>query len=58
MKRYLNYLKNRKGQGTTEYIVILAIAVGIVMSIFWPKIRTALTDKTGKIVQGIEKAGD
>ena len=49
--------KNRKGQGTTEYIVIMAIAVGLVVTIFWSQIKGRLTTKVTEISTGIEQAG-
>ena len=49
--------KNRKGQGTTEYIVIMAIAVGLVVTIFWSQIRGLLVTKVGEISTGIQQAG-
>ena len=50
-------LKNRKGQGTTEYIVIMAIAVMLVTTIFWGQIKGVLNSKVGGIVTGIHQAG-
>ena len=57
MKRYLSCLKNQKGQGTTEYIIILAIAVSPALVVFWDQIKPKLSDKVGKIASGIERAG-
>lgn len=54
MKRILN---SRKGQGTTEYIVIMAIAVTLVTTIFWGQIKGVLQSKVGGIVTGISSAG-
>lgn len=54
MKRYLNYLKaNNKGQGMTEYVVILALVVGLIVA-FFPTIREKITDKSKKIGTMIE----
>ncbi len=52
MNRYMNYLKSRKGQGTTEYIVILALIIGLLV-VFFPTIETAIKDKAGKIAETI-----
>ncbi len=49
-------LRNRKGQGTTEYIVILAIVIIALMS-FWNPIKKVLTARTGEIVSDIGQAG-
>ncbi len=54
MKRYLSYLKNQKGQGMTEYIVIVALAVGMI-TLFFPTIRNAIKDKAGDIAREIKK---
>ena len=53
-----NVLKNRKGQGTTEYVVILAIAVALAATIFWPAVKGVLTPKVTAITQGIQSAGN
>ncbi len=34
---------NRRGQGTTEYIVILAIVVAIAIGVIWMKLNTNLS---------------
>jgi len=31
----MRLLRNKKGQGTTEYIAIVAIAVGIAIALIW-----------------------
>jgi hypothetical protein len=46
-------LRSRKGQGTTEYIVILAIAVALAVGIFWTKLRDPLRNKVQDISQDI-----
>jgi Flp pilus assembly pilin Flp len=54
MKRYWNYLKNnRKGQGTTEYVVILAFIITMVI-MFFPKISAKISGKSEKIANMIE----
>lgn len=53
MKRYFGYLKhNHKGQNTTEYVVILALVIGMIV-LFFPKIRTAVENKSLKIADTI-----
>lgn len=39
-----NLLNNKRGQGATEYILLLVVVVGLVM-IFGPRIKTAVTGK-------------
>ena len=56
-----NMLKNNRGQGATEYILLVAVVVGIVM-LFGPKIKqnlgqttNDLSDKIGQSVQDSTK---
>ena len=44
---------NQKGQGTTEYIVILAIIVGIAVTIFMTPLKNALNGKVASVVSDI-----
>ena len=54
MKRYWNYLKNnQKGQGTTEYVVILAFIIAMIV-MFFPKIQSKIAGKSDKIASMIE----
>lgn len=46
-------LKNNRGQGATEYILLVAVVVGIVM-MFGPKIKEKLKDTTDKLGSQIE----
>jgi Flp pilus assembly pilin Flp len=56
MKKFKNFsnklLKNQKGQGATEYILLLVVVVALVM-LFKDKIKTTmdgkLTELSGKI---------
>ena len=48
-------LRNRKGQGTTEYIVILALVVIAVIA-FWGRIKTVLDSKVTTVTSGIASA--
>ncbi|MFZ3229581.1 MAG: hypothetical protein WA160_05205 [Pseudobdellovibrio sp.] len=43
-----NNLKNQKGQGATEYILLLVVVVGLVIA-FGPKIKKMVSDKTGAL---------
>ena len=51
------FIRCRKGQGTTEYIVILAIAMGIALTIFWGPIKDKLKSRVTDISRGIEQSG-
>ncbi len=58
MKKMLNkltpkFLKNEKGQGATEYILLLVIVVAIAM-LFKDKIKTAIEAKTADLNQQIQ----
>lgn len=43
-----NPIKNNRGQGATEYILLLVVVVGLVVA-FGPKIKKAINDKTGSL---------
>ena len=49
-------LRSKKGQGSTEYIVIIALAVLFLTGIFWRPVRSALSTKVTQIIQGITQA--
>ena len=53
-------LKNRKGQGTTEYIVILAIVVGLAIALFGTSsgFKTMIGFKLNQIITNISSAGN
>ena len=48
-----NLIKNERGQGATEYILLVAVVVGVVMA-FGPKLKTKLEETTGKLSKGID----
>lgn len=48
-------LKNNRGQGATEYILLVAVVVGIVM-MFGPKIKSKLTQTTDQLGGNIDSA--
>ena len=55
-----NLAKNNRGQGATEYILLVAVVVGIVM-LFGPKIKDKLTGSGGatdKIGSGMDNVID
>lgn len=47
-----NFLKNERGQGATEYILLLVVVVGLVM-IFKDKIQTTVKDKISSLSSDI-----
>lgn len=52
-----NMLKNNRGQGATEYILLVAVVVGIVM-VFGPAIKSKLrstTDTLGDNIGNVTK---
>lgn len=53
-------LHSKKGQGTTEYIVILAIVVAIAVTIVWHNLggnNGVLSAKVGQITNKINEVG-
>ncbi len=50
-------LKNNRGQGATEYILLVAVVVGIVM-MFGPKIKSKLSETTEQLGSNIQKSAD
>ena len=44
---------NRRGQGMTEYIVILGIVVAIAVAVLLPKLKPAIDGKVTNIVASI-----
>lgn len=51
-----NLVTNERGQGATEYILLLVVVVGLVVA-FGPKIKTAMTTKMGDLdnsIQGVK----
>lgn len=48
-------LKNNRGQGATEYILLVAVVVGIVM-MFGPKIKSKLTQTTEQLGSSIDSS--
>lgn len=50
-------LKNNRGQGATEYILLVAVVVGIVM-MFGPKIKEKLSSTTDQLGNSIGTSVD
>jgi hypothetical protein len=51
-----NLLKNNRGQGATEYILLLVVVVGLVVA-FGPKIKKTMGDKMNQLdadIQGVK----
>lgn len=42
-------LRNKKGQGTTEYVVILGLIVAIAVAVIWNGMGNSLNTKMTKI---------
>ena len=51
----MRLLRNKKGQGTTEYIAIVAIAVGIAIALIWNLFQGQLSTALTGIGQQINK---
>ena len=49
-----NLVNNKKGQGATEYILLLVVIVGLVIA-FGPKIKTMIGDKTKNLGEAMDK---
>ncbi|KHD88535.1 MAG: hypothetical protein OM95_08470 [Bdellovibrio sp. ArHS] len=56
MKKFKNFsknlLKNKQGQGATEYILLLVVVVALVV-MFKDKIRTTMEEKIGNLSNSI-----
>jgi len=52
----MNHL-NQKGQGATEYVVILAIIVGIAVFLFTGPFKSALNSQIANVAAMIGSAG-
>lgn len=52
MPKMPKFLKNSKGQGATEYILLLVVVVAIAM-IFKDKIQSAVKEKTDQLSKDI-----
>lgn len=53
----LHYIRNRRAQGTIEYVVILAIVVGFAMLLMKTQLGTVLAQKVQDIMKNINGAG-
>jgi len=49
-----NSLRNKRGQGATEYILLLVVVVGLVM-LFKDKIKGAFSDKMADLDNGMKQ---
>ena len=52
-----NLINNKKGQGTTEYIMLVVVVIGLVVLI-GPKIKTKIQELLGKAEAGIDEVRD
>ncbi len=53
-KMRTSLIKNNRGQGATEYILLLVVVVGMIVA-FGPKIKKAISDKTGDLEKDMGK---
>ncbi len=49
-----NLINNKKGQGATEYILLLVVVVGLVIA-FKDPIKRMMTDKTKNLSDSMDK---
>jgi len=54
MKKFTNFMKNEKGQGATEYILLLVVIVGLVIA-FKKPITDMITGKIGQLQQSVNQ---
>jgi Flp pilus assembly pilin Flp len=52
-KNKVKFLKNQKGQGMVEYILLLVVVIGLVFA-FKGKITAKFNDVMGKTEQGMD----
>ncbi len=51
-----NSVNNNRGQGATEYILLLVVLVGVVM-VFGKQIKSKLTEKTDELSASMDEVG-
>ena len=56
VKSFKSLLKNDKGQGTAEYVLLLAIVAGVLM-MFGPQIKDAIKAKMDGITSNMQEIG-
>ena len=52
-----NLVNNKRGQGATEYILLLVVVVGLVM-VFGPMIKRKMTDKMATLEGDIDSVNN
>ncbi len=52
-----NLIGNKKGQGATEYILLLVVLVGLVIA-FKPKLTKMMNDKTDALATDMDKVNN
>lgn len=50
-------INNKKGQGTTEYIMLVVVVIGLIVLI-GPKIKTKIQELMGKAEAGMDEVRD
>lgn len=57
MKKFVQKLwKDESGQGTAEYVLLLAIIAGVLV-VFGPKIKDFFNTKTGSVIEQLNSVG-
>ena len=51
LRKFKNIFRGEKGQGATEYILLVAVIVGGLV-IFGPRLKTLMTDQIDKVEKG------
>ncbi len=58
MKKFAkSFFKDESGQGTAEYVLLLAIIAGVLV-LFGPKIKGAIMDKVGEVTGKMGSVGN
>ena len=61
MKKLKNFAKtlwkDESGQGTAEYVLLLAIIAGVLI-VFGPKIKTAIMGKLDSVTNNMDQVGN
>ncbi len=52
---FSKFVKDESGQGSAEYILLIALVVAVIM-MFGPRIKTAISNKTGELEGQIQGA--
>ena len=53
VKKNMKFLKNQKGQGMVEYVLLLVVVIGLVFAFKTPMLK-AFNDATGRATSGMD----